>query len=161
MNKKLSAISLAIVLLTIFCTGCPKNQSNSNNPPGGEVTLEERAVRAVVAIPGAVRILFPSASSTALGVIETAGTIFEEFLNDPTASKWDKAKDAWGKARLQLLNFNSTRLNQIVGAVDVLLSQVLVKATGTQAKSMPASVRVNFTEADVKKLEDLVKVPRE
>ena len=162
MRYKFISFFLVISLLTFFCTGCPKSQSNPN--PQSGLTLEQRAVRAVAAVPGVVRVLFPNANPTTLGIIDSAGAIFTEFMNNPSASNWQKAQNAWDRARLQLLNFNSTQLKQIVGAVDILVSQVFVpdSTTNTRARGISsASVTVQFKEEDVEKLENLVKVQRE
>lgn len=173
MNLKriLLALTITTVLILTTCAfSCQTKNSNPDNTNAGNSNnvqtgpaLEERAVRAVGAIPSVVRVLFPNANPSALATIDTAGTIFNEFLNNPTASKWQKAVDAWGKARLNLLNFNNQRLNSIIAVVDILLTQVTVPEPPPNSKAMPRDVQVKaaFNEDDVKRLEELVNTQRE
>lgn len=149
--------TLSILLLTVLIlstTGFKGCGSNSNST---QMSLAERAVKAVAAVPSVVRVLFPNADPSTLSMVDAAGRAFSEFLDNKTADGWSKAEAAWNGAKPLLQRFNNSRLNQIVAVVDILLSQVTVPPSVPGAKSIPV-VRMEFKEASVKELEDLVRV---
>lgn len=144
--KQIRIFSLSLVVgATLLLTGCPKGD------------LAGRAARAVGAIPGVVRILFPNAEKAALDDLDLAVSAFNAFINDKTSDKWQKALNLWNDtAKPRLLKFNSTRLSQIVAVTDILLSQVIVP-TGSMESVGDEPIVVKFSEVDVKRLEELVK----
>jgi hypothetical protein len=143
-----------IVTGTLVTTGCPSNSNNANSNTTG-LTLEQRVVRAVGAIPGVVRSLFPSLAPDVMGVLDAAGSAYNAFFVNPTSSNWQNAQNAWAEAKPKLLSLESQTVRDIVAAVDVLDTQIIVPATIGSRSS--GHVQVKFKESDVKHLEELVK----
>lgn len=145
MLKRQFAVLILILSLTAFGFKC-----------GGE-SLATRAVQAISAIPSVVRVLFPNASPNVTQTLDVAVQAFNAFLSDRTSSNWQKARNAWNAAKPLLAQFGSARLNSIVAVVDILISQVSLPPAGPMAEAAEEKVKVEFSEARVKELEELVK----
>lgn len=145
MKRQLSILLIAILLFVSTGFKC-----------GSQPPLSQRAARAVSAIPSVVRVLFPNAHPSVLNAIDAAGVAFSEFSSNQTASGWQKATSAWYAAKPLLVSLNNSRINQIIAVVEILIGQVTIDAPPEGSKGI-AKVRIEFKEADVKRLEELTK----
>jgi hypothetical protein len=162
-----------ILLLSIFIT-LPATLGNTDcgkRTDPNEPTLQERALRAFVALPGAVRLAVPQASPLLFDALDLAGASFREFYLNPSGSTYQKFINLWKTdARQKMVALSNQLVNGIIAGVDLLLSQIdaptipaAQQASGTSAKSTEAAigdsgakVQMNFKEDAVRKLEKAI-----
>lgn len=120
--------------------------------------LPARVAKAVGAIPAVVKIVVPNVSPTVTAVLESGVAAFKVFASNQTVSNWQKAQTLWNDSvKPALEKFNNSRLNLIIAAVDILIGQVEIPTMDFNDSPDKVKVKAKFNEADIKKLEELVK----
>lgn len=151
-----STLAVALAVITLATTAF---QCGGGNTPQEQVSLQQRAIRAVAVVPSFVRIVAPNLSPNILAVIDAGVGTFSDFQANPTANRWKIATDAWrNRVVPELRKLNNSKVEIAIAAAELLLTQVIIvepspPPLGSMAAPSPARVETKFTKKAVEDLE--------